>query len=640
MSINPISKFIIALLLPVVVAHAENWPQFRGSSHQGLSEEKNIPLHWNGVSNVVWKTGIPGESWSSPIVWGDRIFVTTATDNGECCRVISLDRRSGQMLWNREAFRQVPGHKQSRNSFATSTPATDGVRVYACFGDGSFAALTYSGELVWTNRDYPFYGEHGLGTSPILHRGLLIMARDGSSEGEDKKLGWQKPWDQAFVLALDTQTGKQRWKGRRGFSRISHGVPNIWEHDGQTEVVSEAGDVLQGFDFQTGNRLWSSEVIGEGKVPSVVIGDGLAFTSGGWSGKETIKAFRLGGHGDLKEENLVWEQKKDMPKVPSLIYLKPYLFAVTDGGAASCLKAETGEPVWRERVGSSFSASPVSAEGRIYFLGDNGETTVIDAGPEFKVLARNPLGEKAQASIAISQGNIFIRTATNLYCIGATGGRSGNLSAGLIGHWQFDEANGDQVKDSSNQGHDGVLRGAVRVRGKLGNAVECKQDALVEIPHSQVFDETKQGLTVSAWVNRTEDVTWNMIVSREVKDGPSEYFGLAIVKNKALFSVDPDGAHYRNIKSAEDMPAGEWIHLAGTYDNAEFKLYVNGKLARSETCSIPFSYQDQNPVIIGGNTNNKGKTWVDCFRGRIDEVRLYERSLTPQEVAALFNTTP
>jgi outer membrane protein assembly factor BamB len=554
--------------------------------------------------------------------------------------VISLDRRSGQVLWNRETFRQVPRHKQSRNTFATPTPATDGERVYACFGDGSFAALTFSGELVWTNRDYLFYGEHGLGTSPILHRGLLIMARDGSSEGEDKKLGWQKPWDESFVLALDTHTGKQRWKGRRGLSRISHGVPNIWEHDGKTEVVTEAGDVLQGFDFQTGERLWSSEVIGEGKVPSVVIGDGLAFTSGGWGGKETIKAFRLGDRGDLKEKNLVWEQKKDMPKVPSMLYVKPYLFVVTDGGAASCLKAETGEQLWRERVGSSFSASPVSANGRIYFLADNGETTVIEAGPEFKVLARNSLGERVQASMAISQGNFFIRTVTNLYCIGEKGQGAENLSAGLIGYWQFEERPGDQVKDSSNQGNHGVLRGAVPVSGKFGKAIECTQDALVEVPHSPVLDATKEGLTVSAWVNRKEDATWNMIVSREVKEGPSEYFGLAIVKNKALFSVDPDGAHYRNIKTVEDMPVGEWINLAGTYDNTEFKLYVNGKLVASATCSIPFSYQDENPVIIGGNTNNKGKTRVDCFRGRIDEVRLYYRSLTAHEVAELYEANP
>ena len=578
LGVKALPRFVLPLLLSVLVARAENWPQFRGPSHQGVAEEKNAPLNWSGTSNVLWKTAIPGESWSSPIVWGDRVFVTTAEENGESCRVISLDRGSGQVLWNRETFRQVPRHKQSRNTFATPTPATDGERVYACFGDGSFAALDFNGELVWTNRDYPFYGEHGLGTSPIFHRGLLIMARDGSSEGEDKKLGWQKPWDQSFVLALDSQTGKQRWKGRRGLSRISHGAPNIWEHDGQTEVVTEAGDVLQGFDFQTGERLWSSEVIGEGKVPSVVLGDGLAFTSGGWSGKETIKAFRLGGRGDLKEKNLVWEQSKDMPKVPSMLYLKPYLFAVTDGGAASCLKAETGEQVWRERVGSSFSASPVSAEGRIYFLADNGETTVIEAGPEFKVLARDSLGERVQASMAISQGNLFIRTVTNLYCIGDSSQVEGKISGGLIGYWQFDESTGDGVQDSSNQGAGGMLRGAVRVDGKFGNAIECRQDALVEVPHRPIFDSTKEGLTVSAWVNRNEDATWNMIVSREVKDGPSEYFGLAVVKNKALFSVDPDGAHYRNIKSTEDMPVGQWIHLAGTYDNTEFKLYVNGKL--------------------------------------------------------------
>ncbi len=255
-------------------------------------------------------------------------------------------------------------------------------------------------------------------SSPILYRGLLIMARDASSEGEDKRLGWQKPWDQSFMLALDAKTGKERWKGMRGLSRISHGVPNIWEHDGTAQIISEAGDVVQGFDFETGKRLWSSQVIGEAKVPSVVLGDGLAFTSGGWGGKETIKAFRLGGEGDLKEENLVWEQRKGMPKVPSMIYVKPYLFAIADGGIATCMNGESGEVVWQERIGGNFSASPVSAEGRIYFLSDDGLTTVIEAGPELKVLAKNPLEEKVQASIAISGGRLFIRTEKNLFCIG------------------------------------------------------------------------------------------------------------------------------------------------------------------------------------------------------------------------------
>jgi outer membrane protein assembly factor BamB len=398
---------------------AENWPQFRGSTGQGHSTEINLPLHWNATSNVVWKTPIPGESWSSPIVWGDRVLVTTGTEKGTSCRVLCLSQPDGALLWNTEVFKQTPGNKGDRNTYATPTPATDGERVYTCFGDGSFAALDFAGGLVWTNREHKFYGQHGLGTSPILYGGLLIMARDGSSDGPDKGLGWQTPWDQAYVLALDAKTGRERWRGRRGLSRISHGVPAIWTApDGRTQVISEAGDVVQGFDARTGQRLWSSRVVGEGKVPSAVIGDGLVFTAGGWGGRESIKAFRLGGEGDLDETNLAWEQKKGMPKVPSMLFVKPHLFSITDGGVATCLKTETGELVWQERVGGNFSASPVAAEGHVYFLGDSGETTVIEAGPAFKVLVKNPLGEKCQASMAVSQGHLFIRTATALYCIG------------------------------------------------------------------------------------------------------------------------------------------------------------------------------------------------------------------------------
>lgn len=406
------------LILSASWLHADNWPQFRGPTRQGNSTETSVPLHWNATSNVLWKTEIPGESWSSPIVWNDRVFVTTATEGGQSCRVLSLEAKSGRIVWSREVFQQTPRRKESRNTYATPTPATDGERVYACFGDGGFVALNFDGGIVWTNRSHLFYGQHGLGTSAILHRDFLIMARDGSSEGENKKLGWLEPWDQSYVVALDTKTGRERWKGKRGLSRISHSVPTIWEHDGAAQVVSEAGDVVQGFDLQTGERLWSSEVIGESPVPSVVIGNGLVFTSGGWGGKESIKAFRLGGSGDLKEKNLVWEQKKGMPKVPSMIYVKPHLFAITDGSVASCMKAETGELLWQERVGGNFSASPVSGAGRIYFLADSGETTVIEAGPEYKVLAKNPLGEKVQASIAISQSRLFIRTDKGLFCIG------------------------------------------------------------------------------------------------------------------------------------------------------------------------------------------------------------------------------
>jgi len=413
------SVLLTGLLACAVPSNAENWPQFRGPTAQGLSSDPNPPLTWSAINNVAWKTEIPGESWSSPVVWGDQVLLTTATESGESCHVLALDRRTGAVQWDREVFRQQPRRKEARNTYATPTPATDGERVYACFGDGSFVALSLTGAVVWTNRSYPFYSQHGLGTAPILQDGLLIMARDGSSDGDDKKLGWQTPWDQSYVVALDAKTGRERWKTSRGLSRISHGAPCIWDNEGHPQVVSEAGDVVQGFDLKNGERLWTSEVIGEGKVPSAVIGEGMVFTSGGWGGKETIKAFRLGGRGDLKESNLVWEQKKGMPKLSSMVFVKPHLFAITDGGVATCLRGDSGQIVWQERVGGNFAASPVAAAGRIYCVGDSGETTVIAAGPEFKVLARNPLEERVQASPAISQGQIFIRTEHHLFCIGA-----------------------------------------------------------------------------------------------------------------------------------------------------------------------------------------------------------------------------
>jgi len=415
----PTNSSLIFVLAAFPTMAAENWPQFRGADHSGRSGEMKLPLKWSETENVAWKTPISGDSWSSPIVWGDRVFVTTATDGGRSCRVLALDRKSGQVLWDKEVFTQKTLRKEQRNTYATPTPATDGERVYACFGDGSFAAVNFAGDVVWTNRDYPFYSQHGLGTSPILHDGFLVMARDGSSEGPDKSLGWQKPWDQAYVLALDVKTGKEGWKAGRGGSRISHGTPTIWTApDGKRQIVSEAGDVVQGFDLETGERLWSSKVTGEGKAPSTVVGERLVFTAGGWGGKESIKAFRLGERGDLDESNLAWEVKQAMPKVPSMIYVAPHLYSITDQGVVSCLDAATGRKIWRERLAGGFSASPVFADGRLYFVADDGTTHILAAGPQFKVLARNSLGEKVQASPAISHGCIFIRTERNLFCIG------------------------------------------------------------------------------------------------------------------------------------------------------------------------------------------------------------------------------
>jgi outer membrane protein assembly factor BamB len=410
--------WIFTLLLAASPVCGENWPQFRGPTSQGHSSESNLPLEWSATENIAWKTAIPGESWSSPNVWGDRVFLTTATEGGAKCHVLAIDRATGQIVWNKHVFDQPLRRKETRNTYATPTPATDGKCVYACFGDGSFAAVDFAGEIVWVNREYPFYSQHGLGSSPVLYRDLLIMAFDGSNEGEDKKLGWQTPWDRAFLVALDTATGRERWRAKRGMSRISHGSPIIWQHDARAKVITEAGDVLQGFDAATGERLWSYPVIGEGKAPSMVIGGGLAFTAGGWGGRESIKAFRLGGSGSGAETDFVWEQRRGMPKIPSMLYVEPHLFAINDDGVATCMKAATGEIVWQNRLGGNFSASPVAAEGRIYLLADDGQTTVIEAGDEFRVLAKNPIGERVQASMAVSDGQLFIRGERHLYAIG------------------------------------------------------------------------------------------------------------------------------------------------------------------------------------------------------------------------------
>jgi len=414
-------KHTLALIGGVVGAcalSAANWPQFRGPTGQGLSTETRVPLTWSAKSNILWRASIPGEAWSSPVVWGRHVFLTTATESGASCRVMALDAKTGKVRWERELFRQVTRKKEGRNSYATPTPVTDGHRVYTCFGDGSFAALTFDGQVAWTNRSYPFYSQHGLGTSLALHNGLLVMARDGSSEGPDKLVGWQKPWDQSYLLALDTKAGQERWRTGRGMTRIAHGTPILWRDGASTQWVSETGDVVQGFDPGTGRLLWTSRVTGEGKVPSPVVGGGSVFTSGGWGGKGTVKAFRLGGSGDLGESNLTWEQKKGMPTLSSMLYANGRLFAVTDGGVATCYDATSGSIVWQERLGGNFSGSPVAAAGRLYFTSDAGVTTVLEAGPVFRVLAKNELGESLQASPALADGRWFIRTAGALVCVG------------------------------------------------------------------------------------------------------------------------------------------------------------------------------------------------------------------------------
>lgn len=424
-------KFLLAFL-PALLACAsapsrQEWPRFRGPTGQGHSADAGVPLSWNATTNIAWKTAIPGDGWSSPVAWGDRLFLTSATDGGKKCHVICVDASDGRVLWEKHVFDQEAGRKEGKNSYATPTPCVDGRRVYAVFGGGGAAALELDGTVAWTNQEVKFYSRHGLGASPILHDGLLIMPYDGSNRidqagqwpkvSDEERLGWQIPWDKAEVVAFDAPTGKRVWTGKRGMSRIAHATPIVV--DGQ--ILSIAGDVVQGFDPKNGKLLWTATSEGEGLTPSPVAGDGMVFASSGFPTR-TLRGIRLGGSGDVTKTHIVWEQKKGVPTQPSLLYVKPHLYAVTEEGVASCFKPESGEIVWQERLTpakSGFSASPVYADGRIYVLSDSGETTVLAPGPEFKVLSRNPLGEKCQASPAVSNGRIFIRSDKHLFCIAA-----------------------------------------------------------------------------------------------------------------------------------------------------------------------------------------------------------------------------
>lgn len=424
------AAFLSSLLILTIAwaARSENWPQFRGPTGQGLSSEKNLPIEWSADSNIAWKAPLPGEGWSSPIVWEDHVFVTATAQNGVKCHVLCLDRKTGRILWNTEVFDQVPLRKEGKNSYATPTPVTDGQRVYAVFADGSAAALDFHGAVLWTNRDVNYYSRHGLGASPIVHDGLLIMPYDGSNRvgtpgqwpnnSNEERLGWQIPWDKAMVVALDVKTGQRAWTGKRGMSRVAHVTPLVWKGSGSTQIISCAGDAIQAFDPKTGELVWTVYSQGEGVSPSPAAGDGLIFTSSGFE-RSTLRTVRTGGKGDVTGTHVAWEQRKGVPTQSSLLYLSPYLYAITDGGIAHCYDGKTGEIVWEERVGGNHCASPVYADGKIYFLSEAGETAIIEAGPKFHVVARNQLNEKCQASIAASQGQLFIRTEKHLYAIGS-----------------------------------------------------------------------------------------------------------------------------------------------------------------------------------------------------------------------------
>ena len=401
----------------------ENWPQFRGPNGQGISQERGLPVHWSETENIAWRTAIPGESWSSPIVWGNHIFVTTATEDGANCYVIAIDRLSGNILWSTHVFtQQADMHRHRMNSFATPTPVTDGRSVFAVFADGSFVSLDFNGNINWINRDLNWHSQHGLSASPILYGDLLIMAVDQSSrDPENRGPGWREPWDQGFVLALDKNTGEERWRTMRGMSRLAHATPAILNVNGRNQVISPAGNVIQGFDPIDGRLIWSIDANGEPCVPSPVFGNGLVFTAPRGGGP--IFAVRPDGTGDVTETHIEWRTGGATPQMSSMLFVDPYL--ITFPADRVCvLNAATGELIWEYRLGiGQMNPSPIYADGRIYAISERGITVVFQftGSPEqpLEIIATNHLNEElTRASPVVAGNRLLLRTEHHLWSIG------------------------------------------------------------------------------------------------------------------------------------------------------------------------------------------------------------------------------
>jgi outer membrane protein assembly factor BamB len=390
-----------AFLLLSILVLAQDWPEFRGPSGQGHSDERGLPLTWSETQHVRWKAAIPGRGWSSPAIQGERIWLTTATEEGKSLRAVSIDLKTGSILRNVEVFRlKSAGPLHSKNSLASPTPVLEGDRVYLHFGAHGTACLTQSGEVVWKTRlDYD-NGQHGPGGSPVIYDDLLIMSCDGQ--------------DAQFVVALDKQTGKVRWKKSRAGAQ-AYTTPLVVRLPAGDQVISPGAFRAVAYEPRTGKELWQV-TYGDGfsNVPRPVYGHGLAFICTGFM-QPALMAVRVDGRGDVTRSHVAWTLKRGVSLTPSPLLVGDELYLVSDNGIASCVDAKTGQPYWQVRLGGNHSASPVYADGRIYFLSEEGESVVIAPGKQFKALAKNQLDGQTLASMAVSGGSIFVRSQTHLY---------------------------------------------------------------------------------------------------------------------------------------------------------------------------------------------------------------------------------
>ncbi|NQV22767.1 MAG: PQQ-binding-like beta-propeller repeat protein, partial [Rhodopirellula sp.] len=408
---NLITAVAVVFAFSATDLFAEDWTEFRGPTADGHSNAVGLPVKWSVEQNVVWKRAIDGLAWSSPIVLGDRIYLTTSVANGEelgpeqSLRTLCLDAESGAVEWDVEVFRQKASDPKAdkvhrKNSHASATPITDGRHLFVHFGMHGTACLTLDGKIVWKNQELKYVPVHGNGGSPVLVDGLLVVSCDGG--------------DVEFIAAMDQQTGDIRWKTDRTATHLkkkfAFGTPLLISVEGKTQIVSQGAGAVYGYDPKDGSVIWKvGYVDGYSVVPRPVFAHGLVYVSSGFD-KAKLLAIDPSGKGDITATHVRWTLDKGAPHTPSPLVVGDEIYVVSDGGVLSCLDAKTGELHYQERLGGKYSASPLFADGKIYVQAEEGEGIVFRPGKEFMELGRNELEARTFASYSIFGSSLLIRS--------------------------------------------------------------------------------------------------------------------------------------------------------------------------------------------------------------------------------------